>query len=95
MLHLTPEDLKSIAANPSAESTLQGRCEHDAISAHALEEENRRLGSIIHGQDSAMVLVERERIIALLCSGRVQVWLPEAGDLWPATADDLRKLLNP
>lgn len=37
MLHLTPEDLKAIEANPSARSTIQGRCEHDAQEAHLLQ----------------------------------------------------------
>ena len=38
---------------------------------------------------------ERERIIALLLDDkRVQVWIPEAGDLYPVTANDLRKLFQ-
>ena len=39
--------------------------------------------------------LERERIIALLLDDkRVQVWIPEAGDLYPVTANDLRKLFQ-
>lgn len=60
-----------------------------------LEADNRRLNAIVNGQDSAMVLMERERIVALLLDDkRVQVWIPEAGDLYPVTANDLRKLFQ-
>ena len=31
----------------------------------------------------------------LLSSDKVQVWLPEAGDLYPATANDLREFIGP
>lgn len=35
-LRMTPEDIKSITMIPSGEATLQGRCEHDALTAHPL-----------------------------------------------------------
>jgi len=38
---------------------------------------------------------ERERIIALLLTDKFHVWIPEAGDLWPAAEADLRKMLKP
>ncbi|HWQ08066.1 MAG TPA: hypothetical protein VN436_03125 [Holophaga sp.] len=41
-----------------------------------LEAENRRLDSIVHGQDGARVLLERERIATLIDESKV-FWLAD------------------
>lgn len=51
--------------------------------------------AITNSQIEEAVTAERERIVALLLDDkRVQVWIPEAGDLYPVTANDLRKLFQ-
>lgn len=62
---------------------------------YAEEIENQE-GDWVKAEDALnAVKAERERIISVLLSGKVEIWIPEAGDLWPVHIGDLRKFLDP